>query len=70
MSLVPNFKPERNETIFSMVSRYHLLSGHLSYLDTLRAIFGNHKKRIHPYLPSQLECVGEHFNRKRMGKGV
>lgn len=62
MSLVPNFKPEDSETIFSMVSRYHLLSGHLSYLDTLRAIFGNHKKRIHPYLPSQLECVGDHFN--------
>ena len=62
MSLVANFKPIKNETIFSMVSRYHLLSGHLTYIDTLRAIFGNHKKRIHPYLPSQLECVGEHFN--------
>lgn len=57
--LIPFFKMYEDETIYSAVCRYHFLSGHLTYTHTLTELFENKKKRIHPYLPSEVHLLTE-----------
>jgi hypothetical protein len=43
-----------DEIIYSVVARYALLSGYTG-AKVMHKVFGNSRKRIHPYLPGLIE---------------
>ena len=56
------FKLLPDETVFSVMSRYYAVSGYISQKYTVQSVFNKSKKRIHPYLPSQIDCFAEYFD--------
>src|SRR5690554_2945308 len=56
-----NLQPLPDETIFSLVSRFHLLSGNSREKDSYGTLFGCDRVRINSYLPSQLKATGSFF---------
>lgn len=48
-----------NESIYSILARYHQRSGNPTPSHTYRQIFGKPKKRIHCYLPSNIAQIGK-----------
>lgn len=56
------FKLLPDETVFSVISRYYAVSGYINQKYTVQSVFNKTKKRIHPYLPSQIDCFAEYFD--------
>jgi len=52
MSLPPVFRIYEGETVYSVISRYHAISGFFNNNTLVSRIFDVDKKRIHPYLPN------------------
>jgi len=61
MSLLPVFKMFEGETVYSVVSRYHAISGLFNHNTLVSNVFDVNKKRIHPYLPNALEKFSHYF---------
>jgi len=62
MRVPPIFKPFRNETVYSVVSRYHAVSGFLDHNVAIGNVFEKSKKRIHPYVPNGLRKFSDYFS--------
>ncbi|WP_083870941.1 TnsD family Tn7-like transposition protein [Marinobacter santoriniensis] len=56
-----HIQPFPGETVYSLVSRYHLLSGNVDESASYSALYSSNRARINAYLPSQLEKTGHYF---------
>jgi len=56
-----HIQPLPGETVYSLVSRYHLLSGNASESESYSALYSSSRARINAYLPSQLQRTGHYF---------
>jgi hypothetical protein len=61
MSLPPVFRIYEGETVYSVISRYHAISGFFNNNTLVSRIFDVDKKRIHPYLPNGLKKFATYF---------
>jgi hypothetical protein len=62
MHVPPVFIPFKNETIYSVISRYHAISGYFDQKVSVGKVFGTGKKRIHPYLPCNVVNYADYFS--------
>ena len=49
-----------DEAIYSIITRYAILSGY-SGANVMHQIFGNRRKRVHPYIPGLIERIADFF---------
>ena len=52
----------KGETLYSLIARYHLLSGNAHERYTYLQIFNTERVRLHAYLPSRLSAASDFFN--------
>ncbi|WP_286254511.1 TnsD family Tn7-like transposition protein [Marinobacter shengliensis] len=56
-----HIQPLPEETVYSLISRYHLLSGNANESASYSALYSSNRARINAYLPSQLQRTGHYF---------
>lgn len=61
MTSLIHIQPFPGETVYSLVSRYHLLSGNANESASYSALYSSRRARINAYLPSHLQRTGHYF---------
>lgn len=56
------FRYVEGESVYGLVTNYHVGSTSRSWKETNKSIFGRTHVRLHPVLPNYIACIANHFN--------